>query len=63
MKLNELDEETLETLHNVVLDLRRKILDLEREYGYSASSLVSRAFEHDIESEYGRRRLERSFGK
>ena len=63
MKLNELDEETLEALHNVVLDLRRKVLDLEHEYGYSACSLVSRVFEHDIEMEYGRRRLKRSFGK
>lgn len=47
----------MEELHNTVIQMRKAVIKLVDEFGYSASELVSRTFEHDIESVYGRRLL------
>ena len=56
--INSLQNKQLEDLHITVVKLRKQVLELVDSYGYPASQLVSRTFEHDIESIYGRRMLE-----
>lgn len=56
-EINSLQNKQLEDLHIVVVKLREQVLELVDSYGYSASQLVSRTFEHDLESIYGRRML------
>ena len=56
-EINSLQNEQLQDLHVAVVKLRKQVLELVDSYGYSASSLVSRTFEHDIEAIYGRRIL------
>lgn len=58
-ELKQLTVDELEILHHKVIDVRKMVSALVDEYGYSASNLVSRTFEHDIESEYGRKDLKR----
>lgn len=57
MEVISLQNKQLEDLHKEVIELRKQVIELVDKYGYSASQLVSRTFEHDIESIYGRRRL------
>lgn len=56
-EINSLQNEQLEDLHIAVVKLREQVLELVDSYGYSANQLVSRTFEHDLESIYGRRML------
>ena len=59
MAINELTEEQLETLHVQVVYLRNQVNEICGEHGYSASQLVSRTYEHEIESAYGRKKLKK----
>jgi len=63
MEINSLQNNELENLHDNVIKLRKQVIELVDKYGYSASSLVSRTFEQDIESIYGRRLLKTKGGK
>lgn len=56
-ELNSLPTDDLEKLHDKVIKLRAQVLELVDKYGYSASQLVSRTFEHDIEMVYGKKIL------
>ena len=56
-ELKSLRKEDLELLHIDVVNLRKTVLDLVQKYGYSAETLVSRTFEHEIERWYGFRIL------
>ena len=56
-ELKQLTTAELEELHHKVIDIRETVSALVDEYGFSASQLVSRTFEHDIETEYGRKTL------
>ena len=55
--LNGLLPEELESLYLEVKEIREKVLDLIQPYGYSASQLVSRHFENEIEKFYGKKLL------
>lgn len=56
-ELNSLTPEDLENLHFRVTKMRKEVLELVQEYGYTASQLVSRTLEHDIEMTYGKKIL------
>lgn len=56
-ELNSLSTEELEKLHSIVTEMRGKVIELVDTYGYTASQLVSRTFEHDIEMIYGKKIL------
>lgn len=56
-ELKSLTLEQLKDLHLLVKEMRFKVNDLVDSYGYTASALVSRTFEHDIEQEFGRKYL------
>jgi len=55
--LNGLRPEELEDLYLEVIELRKKVLETCDQYGYSASQLVSRHFENEIENFYGKKLL------
>jgi hypothetical protein len=57
MNLNELTPKELEVLYVNVRMMRAQVLELVDKYGYSASQLVSRTFEGDIERFYGKKVL------
>ena len=57
MELKGLTENQLSDLHKIVIQKRKEVLELVDKYGYSASQLVSRTFEHDIEAMFGRKIL------
>ena len=59
MELKQLDQDQLENLYIKVVELRKNVNSLVDEYGFSASSLVSRTFEQEIEREYGKKLLKR----
>lgn len=55
--LNGLLPDQLEDLYLEVKAIREKVLELIEPYGYSASQLVSRHFENEIEKFYGKKIL------
>lgn len=57
-ELKTLRAEELESLYIDVVNLRKTVLDLVQKYGYSAETLVSRTFEHEIERWFGFRILQ-----
>lgn len=57
MTLNELTPEQLEVLYVQVIYLRNQVNELCDEYGFSASQLVSRTFEGEVEKFYGKKKL------
>lgn len=57
MNLNELSREQLIELYPEIVALRKKVLEIVQKYEFSASQLVSRTFEHEIEMVYGRKVL------
>lgn len=58
-KVNSLSDEDIEELYNRIVELRKEVIALVDSYGYSASQLVSRTFEHDVEAVYGKRKLKK----
>jgi hypothetical protein len=58
--INELDNLDLFSLYEEVVKMRKTVLVLVQSYGYDANSLVSRTFEKDIESAYGRKILKQT---
>jgi len=56
-EINKLTKEELKDLYIKTIELREMVLAWEKECGYSASSLVSRTAEHDMEMYYGRLEL------
>jgi len=57
LKQQSIDE--LKNLHKAVVEMRETVLQLVQAYGYNASTLVTRQFEHDIEQIYGLKLLEK----
>ncbi len=57
LKQQSIDE--LKNLHKAVVEMRETVLQLVQSYGYNASALVTRQFEHDIEQIYGLKLLEK----
>lgn len=55
--LNGLMPDDLEELFTQVQNLRKEVIELCDLYGYSASQLVSRHFENEIEKFYGKKLL------
>lgn len=56
-ELKQLTPDELKTLHTQIVGLRKLVLDVVQEYNYDANSLVSKTFQHDVEQEYGRKKL------
>lgn len=59
MELKQLDQLELKNLYEKIVSLRQEVVKIVDEYGFSASSLVSRTFEKEIEQEYGRKELKK----
>lgn len=57
ISLKSLRPNDLQDLHHAAVKMRKNVNELVDSYGYNASQLVSRTFEHDIEQEYGRKVL------
>ena len=57
MNVNALNYEELEELYIKVKTMREAVLSLVQKYDHSASTLVSRTFEKEIEAAYGRKKL------
>lgn len=55
--LNSLKPKDLEELYLKVQELRNQVLEVCDPFGYSASQLVSRHFENEIEKFYGKKKL------
>ena len=55
--LNSLKPKELEELYLKVQELRNQVLEVCDHFGYSASQLVSRHFENEIEKFYGKKKL------
>lgn len=55
--LNSLKPKDLEELYLKVQELRNQVLEVCDSFGYSASQLVSRHFENEIEKFYGKKKL------
>lgn len=58
--LNELLPKQLETLYVQIIYLRNQVNDVCGEYGFSASQLVSRTFEGEVEKFYGKKILKQN---
>lgn len=59
-ELKQLTEKQLTELYDEVINMRQQVLSLVQKYEFDANSLVSRTFEHAIETEFGRKYLKRS---
>jgi hypothetical protein len=57
MDLKGLTKDELADLYMEVVTQRKLVNELVDKFGYSASQLVSRTFEQDIEKEFGRKTL------
>jgi len=55
--VSELSEKELRDLYLDIIELRQKVLDVVQWYGFSASQLVSKDFQKEVESAYGRKLL------
>lgn len=58
-ELKQLTEKQLTELYYEVINMREQVLSLVKKYEFDANSLVSRTFEHSIETEFGRKYLKR----
>ncbi len=58
IELKSLDTSELESLYRIIQRYREDVLHLVQSYGYNAQDLVTKNFEHDVEKEFGRQKLE-----
>jgi hypothetical protein len=55
--VSELSADELRNLHLDIIELRQKVLDVVPWYGFSASQLVSKDFQREVELAYGCKQL------
>lgn len=59
IELKSLDTSELESLYRVIQRYREDVLHLVQLYGYRMNDLATKQFEHDVEREFGRQKMEK----